>query len=264
MKRYELVSHTLRLLSLLLICAAGSFAQTALPVSDSVLQEQYTDAVRDAKRAEAREIVNTLTPVVECNSSLVWENVAESPPRVLVTTWVNKWVAQAYDGREGQMVDIPADAYPFVTVVPEVKNFCADPALARAGLTLRLEQLLGLPPKNGKVKFVQLWVDPADLFRPCPDPEISDSRCGLDFPTGFLTVSLNYVGWFDRQYCDSYGTNGYPWTRLGYTYDWGLPQEKGHVGKSEFVIKPGSKVKICSVTPTDEYCASAQPQKCKP
>jgi hypothetical protein len=193
---------------------------------------------------------------------LRWEDKPDGSARVLVATWVNDWVAKNnYDGKEGDVITIPLDAYPFVTVVPEVKNFCAAPMPAGTNLTLRLEQLLGLPPANGKVKFVQLWVDPNDLFRPCPDPEITDSRCGLDFPTGFLTVSLNYVSWFDRQYCQSYGANGYPWTRLGYTYDWGVPA--GHVGMSEFVIRPGSQVQICSVTKTEDYCASAQLPKCK-
>lgn len=32
----------------------------------------------------------------------------------------------------------------------------------------------------------------------------------------------------------------YPWTRLGYTYDWG--DESNHVGVSEFVIVPGTEV----------------------
>ena len=33
----------------------------------------------------------------------------------------------------------------------------------------------------------------------------------------------------------------YPWTRMGYTYDWGNTED--HVGVSEFVIVPGTEVK---------------------
>jgi hypothetical protein len=267
MKNHKTLSLSLRLLCVTLIYAASSFAQTA---PDAVLQKQYTDAVVDAKKAEPKEIVNTLTQIASCNNNLVREKIdpktkkPDPNSRVLVTTWVSQAVATNYECKDCLEVEIPAGVYPFVTVVPEVKNFCADTGIAHAGLRLRLEQLLGLPPEfmvspdKVKAKFVQLWVDPDDLFRPCPDPEITDAKCGLDFPTGFMTVSLNYVDWFDKLSCQSYpafpndysGTAlpGYPWTRLGYTYDWGLLN--GHVGKSEFVIKAGSKVGVCSVTPT--------------
>ena len=44
----------------------------------------------------------------------------------------------------------------------------------------------------------------------------------------------------------------YPWTRLGYAYDWGNPQSE--VGLSEFVIKKGALVQIHAVTFIDDYC----------
>jgi hypothetical protein len=249
-----------RVLLLTLILNVGALAQTA---SDTVLQQQYSDAVNDARTATADEIVTNLIPIVRCNSNLQWEDAADGASRVLVATWVNEKLANAvYDNKEGQAINIPVDAYPFVTIVPQVKNFCAASSMAKSNLTLRLEQLLGLPPNNGKTKFVQLWVNPNDLFRPCPDPEVTDTRCELEFPTGFLTVSANYANWFVRLYSQSYGANGYPWTRLGYTYDWGVTP-RPHTGMSEFVIKPGSSVKICSVTTTEDYCATTQNQKCK-
>ncbi len=80
-------------------------------------------------------------------------------------------------------------------------------------LTLRLEQYLGLPPHNGKTKFVQMWVNPRDLFRPCPDSEISDTRCEVQFPP---RVWLVHQHWFIDKMLTSYGDRGYPLTRLGY------------------------------------------------
>ena len=44
---------------------------------------------------------------------------------------------------------------------------------------------------------------------------------------------------------NKYGPDGYPWTRQGYTYDWG---GRTKFGLSEFVIKKGVPVKIKSVT----------------
>jgi hypothetical protein len=68
-----------------------------------------------------------------------------------------------------------------------------------------------------------------------------------------------YRNWFDnrRAYVYSQTTvNGpYPWTALGYTYDWGNPNPP-HFGLSEFVINSGTSgipVFIKSVTWTGAY-----------
>jgi hypothetical protein len=44
----------------------------------------------------------------------------------------------------------------------------------------------------------------------------------------------------------------YPWTTLGYTYDWGV--KTSNVGASEYVIKPGATVFIKSVRKTRDFC----------
>jgi hypothetical protein len=47
-------------------------------------------------------------------------------------------------------------------------------------------------------------------------------------------------------------SKGYPWTRLGYTYDWGNPESE--VGLSEFVVAAGSTVSIEAVSDNETYC----------
>jgi hypothetical protein len=47
-------------------------------------------------------------------------------------------------------------------------------------------------------------------------------------------------------------SKGYPWTRLGYTYDWGNPESE--VGLSEFVVAAGSMVGIEAVSDNETYC----------
>ncbi|HEX2922407.1 MAG TPA: hypothetical protein VHS28_00070, partial [Chloroflexota bacterium] len=149
------------------------------------------------------------------------------------------------DGMEGQTATAGVDTW--VTVAPQVKEFCSrgrypDP-------TLRLEQLLGLPSDNGKKWFVELWVSPSDLFRPSPDPKITDQTAGLEFPAA---VSQQHVEWIEGLKAQSYGENGYPWTRLGYTYDWGNTTNRE--GLSEFVIRKGAPIEVNSVTTTLDYC----------
>lgn len=99
-----------------------------------------------------------------------------------------------------------------------------------------------------------MWVDPADLFRPSPDPEITDHESELEFPGSekFLKVSQVHKEWFIEMKSQSYTENPYPWTRLGYTYDWG--NSNSEVGLSEFVIKEGATVQIHTVTSSADYC----------
>jgi hypothetical protein len=211
------------------------------------LQQAYLNAVKDAATAELQEISKNLTPIVETNANLVWEGEPGNR-RVLVLTWTS-W--NGYDDKVGQAITTTRDTW--VTVAPELKNFCTNYNSDQPNLTLRLEQLLGLPPNNGKTRFVEMWVAPQDLFRPSPDPEITDQEAGLTFPQSrFLTISEEYVTWFNDLSCQSYGENGYPWTRLGYTYDWGNPNSE--VGLSEFVINTGATLEVDAVTSTEDYC----------
>jgi hypothetical protein len=88
------------------------------------------------------------------------------------------------------------------------------------------------------------------MFRPSPDPEITDTVASLEFPTG---APDTHVQWFNARLASSYGTDGYPWTRLGYTYDWAPCGSE--VGLSEFVVGKGTTVGVASVSTTDDYCA---------
>ena len=141
----------------------------------------------------------------------------------------------------------------WVTVASEFKKFCREYRLT-ANLTLRMEQLLGLPPNSGKTKVVEMWALPSDIFRPSPDPEISDHEAELEFrvTTRFQKTSQKHMKWFNDTRTKSYGEEGFPWTRLGYTYDWGNIETE--VGLSEFIIAEDSTVSIKSVSSTEEYC----------
>jgi len=107
---------------------------------------------------------------------------------------------------------------------------------------------LGLPPNASNSVFVEFWVNPDDLFRPAADCEIGDTSAQLSFPDN---ATAEYKAWFDSNIIYSYYPMQYPWTRLGYTYDWG--SSESHVGLSEFVLAQNSTVTVKSVTPTGEY-----------
>ena len=154
----------------------------------ATLQQAYLDAVKDAAIAEPDEISKNLIAIVESNNELIWQGEAENK-QVLVLTWTS-W--DGYDQQVGQ--DMTMTRQTWVTVVPELKEFCTTYDATQNNLTLRLEQLLGLPPNDGKTRFVEIWVKPTDLFRPSPDPEITDQEAELSFPLSkYTVVSQEYV-----------------------------------------------------------------------
>jgi hypothetical protein len=270
---------------LLTACGSDSPAPVfPVPVS---LQAQYSSAVNDARSVEPTEISRYLTPINTENPNLIWENGVVGS-RLLVVTWLGD--AGAYykcsdpGGCSGNTSCIEGGECPtykydnWVTVVPEIKNFFG---IIRPQ-PLRIAQLMGLPPEYAiagdpkEAKYLlELWVSPQDLFRPCPDTEISDTVCETNFPTdSFRMLDLNnkvrategadygvfktYSSWFNNRTRNIYttGSSPYPWTRLGYTYDWG---SSNHKGLSEFVLHgrkvDGSAISvgIKSVKTTAEY-----------
>lgn len=144
----------------------------------------------------------------------------------------------------------------WVTVAPHLRAFCR--ALSTdTDLVARLEQRLGLPPASNKSDFVELTVDDLEnhLFRPCADPRIDSTSCPLG-PPG-QDIDASHRDWFLAQYFSSYAQahpTRYPWTSLGYTYDWG--DSSSEVGESEFVIRTGATIEVTAITPTEAYCRS--------
>jgi hypothetical protein len=214
------------------------------PVETSArsLEQMYMDAVYDAVIVDSSEIVSTLIAIIHTDTSLYW-NGTSPDDRVLVVTWTKYF--SNYPVNDTIIVSW-GDVW--VTVVPEMQRFFHTHPTTQENITLRSEQLLGLPMNKGYTHFVELWVKPDDLFRPSPDNEITDRTVQLDFPT---SVDSSYRSWFSDNFFYSYFTKKIPWTRLGYTYDWG--NLNSEVGLSEFVIKKNARVIVHSVTATNDY-----------
>jgi hypothetical protein len=225
----------LALIGCALILGACGFQKK--DVQKTNLETGYQEALRDAVFAEPQEVRTNLTPITESNPALAWKN-----GRVLMISWTkypdSYPAGQTISTRWGET---------WVTVAPEMRQFIAKNPAAD-GLALRVEQLLGMPPGSGNTSFAEVWVKPEDLFRPCPDPEIDDTACLTALPAN---ADPEYVEWFDQKILSSYfGEKKYPWTRLGYTYDWGKP---GHEGLSEYVVRKGAEIIVDRTARTEDY-----------
>lgn len=257
-QRHVLIS--LFLLPALGCAGAATPATTAAPAAPpasteapSPYADTYQQALDTAENPSPEKIFNGLTAITPETPKLEWREI-DGRPHVRVASWVSTF--EYYQSSLGKTYNTGKyDVW--VSAAPFVKELCSDPAWRGDDLDLRLTQLLGLPPGNQKVGFVEFWVSPEDLFRPCPDNEITDTQCGLALPDD---VTPEYRAWFNDLRAKQYfvakdpAWPGWPWTQLGYTFDW--HDLDNPVGVSEFVIANNANVVIEALTPTAAYCGA--------
>jgi hypothetical protein len=232
---------------LVLAIAQNSHAESA---------EQYQEALRDASFVEDKDLTNQLLAVTPETPGLVWN---EDKTRLLVVTWKSNSSYNDYIKNVTKSSNNPNYAL-WVTAAPQVQAFCrrylADNPTANADqLSLRLKQYLGLPPVGNYDVFVEMWIKPEDIFRPCVDPEINDSQCNKAPPAAFPVVANipNYGAFYQNLYFTRFrSSNPYPWTGIGYTYDWGGGENK--VGASEFILVPEASYEVKQAVTTLDYC----------
>ncbi len=204
------------------------------------LDDLYKNAVADAIVSDSSEIANDLIEITENNSYLSWKQYNQKKYVLALTLTPYKDSYKVNDST------VTSWGETWVTVVPEMRDFLKNyKYLSDDDLQLRVLQLLGMPTSDKDYVLVELWVDPDSLFRPSPDNEINDRKADLFFPKN---TSQNYIKWFNDNILYSYfpleGGTSYPWTRLGYTYDWAPKADEQ--GLSEFVIKKNTKIYVQS------------------
>ena len=270
----------LRLLSylaaggLLLFTTACASTRASAPAGPAieVLWAEYERAVDDARYPRPERISRDLVAITAAFPDLVWDGTRQ---RVLMVAWT--------DGSRFAPGESKLSRPTWLTAVPFLERFCQASGLRGTALETRLDQRLGLPPQ-GSVHdtFVEMWIDPADLFRACPDPEINDHECLVNLTAGdvdrggscpwsaalkqqvsgrFVSVARGHLDWMCQTWASSYPPGqprrSFPWTALGYTYDWS-PASRNHIGDSEFVAPAGTAVAVRRAVPTAQYCRPDQ------
>ncbi|MCK9422112.1 MAG: hypothetical protein M0Q38_05905 [Bacteroidales bacterium] len=227
------------------------------------LKKQYKLAVIDAKTAEPYEIYRSLVAVKYYGDSmagegnLTWSTDSTGRMRVLVVSWMKQNTTQYWPVGKTFKTSNNLAYMSWITTAPEMVDFLKKHTFTdQSALHLRIAQVLGMPPDTQNDYFVEFWVYPENLFRPTPDPEITDHEADLWFPA---SVSAKHKSWFLNEIKNKYDTattSAFPWTRLGYTYDWANPLHP--VGLSEFVVDTSALVTVKRICSSWKYYQQAR------
>lgn len=201
---------------------------------DAVL---YYAAIKDAANFTAERICPLV--VIDKNSDdVIWD---DDTSKVLMATFHN--VPEVYVLNHRLILD----RHVWVVSAKELMDWFSEHSEESWDWAVRLKQLLGMPQYSSVSYFSLLWVKPENVIRPA---YLTDVKNGvmkiLPDSVGADLDSANrewYADWFRENEIKSYDENGYPWTRLGYTYDWGR-KDGSRYGLSEFLILSGSKVSV--------------------
>ena len=210
----------------------------------------YEAAIADAAVASPRK-VNALMALPDGD-------------KVRVVSWVTESRTPCKLPDTNCAITTPPDRI-WVTLAGEVQARCRAWGLRGDSLRQRLEQLLGLPldppVQFRKARFVTMDVARERLDRPCLGiDETSPQRpmCTVGIQANRPTDVRDYVL---RQMADSFvvdgpGGPGYPFTRLGYTYDWNqVNAQPNHYGASEFLVQANTPATVITQQESDDYCA---------
>ena len=217
-------------------------------------EARFQQAIRDVAARDGREPRPELFALNDENQDLVRRD-----GEILVALVTSRsTVDQHYSGSDLEGTTPSLDqAKLWISLVPELRRFCS--GLDVYDPTTRIIEYLGLPPDGDFTRIVELWVKPEDVFRPCPDPSPVDELCEFDWHgqpeppvKGVPDYMSFYLGLFDSQY----RLDGAPWTRLGFTFDYGI---NGYgVGVSEYLLSPGAEYRVRSVSTAPHYCTGGR------
>lgn len=235
------------LLTLILAGCTRVLTRPTNAALNASLQEQYKNAVKQTQDPLKGMIATNLASPRLDSSQFTWYKY-EGETYLLTITWKGAHSLGRYKTNKIDSVFITDSNYNWVTIVPQLKDLCTKRGFGRKeGVEMRLKQILGLKPGNQYGYFVEIWVRPEDIFRPCRDADPNDRTAGFVYSDTANLVKGNYEDWLKGNHKE------YPFSELGYTYDWS-PRSKTHQGLSEFVIKQNSKVLLGERIPTCKYC----------
>lgn len=245
MKKNKVYGSILLIMCMLVFIGCGKTSENVPKKAEEVHMETetdqklYEDSVKDAMVAEEDEIEPVIA-ITKDSKDVIWKN---STNQVLMFTLNGS--PDAYPEKEEAELK---NGEVWVSSAKEMIEWYQKNKDGVDDWTLRLKQLVGLPEEDTSTHMTAFWVKPDDMFRPAYVEDITDT----DMTTKFNeNVNPEYKQWFDNNIIFSYYDSAYPWTRLGYTYDWADNGTKR--GLCEFIVKKGSKVNVEFTKTVDDF-----------
>lgn len=200
----------------------------------------YEEAVVDALQAEQDEI-HDLVCLVKEDGRVTYD---EENDRVQLVFWTDQ-AAEEFK-KDDQLT---LEEYTWAYADLELASWgAANKDVLKNSKDVRIRQMLGLPENAKGSTFVLVSVTPERVLRAAYQPDAQLKKMSLAFEE---TVDQDFISWFNGQVTANYFENPRPWTRLGYTYDWGKTGDD-HYGVTEFVIPAGTKVTVKDTFTNDE------------
>lgn len=224
---------------LALVCIIGTTGVFLLKESRQTSPDNrspYEAAVADAIKAEEDEVFPLVTLTLE-DEQTQWQD-----GKVLLATLNKK--PQLY--APGKVLALPEEIW--VISEKELEGWYEKNNKGVTDWQLRLQQLLGVPITSEYTHITGMWVSPEDVIRPAYSTDITSGSMMITLPED---TEESYKEWFNANIIWSYFESEYPWTRLGYTYDWA--PNSGEYGLTEFVIKAGAEVNIAYTETISDY-----------
>ncbi len=206
-------------------------------------EELWTQAMADAVFSEDDEVMDLVCLTRE-EPRVIWDEAGE---RVLLVTW-HDYEQPCEPGEALEYQDI------WATSLGEMTQWYQENSSGVSNWNLRFAQLLGMPAESGCTRFSAFWIAPEEVIRPAYVTDVTaQMKNGYDQITDPV-----YQDWFDSNILYSYFEGEYPWTRLGYTYDWSGGDSP--YGLTEFLIADGGEAEIAFTCSTQEFVAWLEEQ----
>ena len=201
-------------------------------------EQLWAAAMTDAVFSEDDE-VRQLVCLTREDPQVIWDEAGE---RVLLVTWHDY-------GEPCEPGDPLAHQDIWATSLGELTDWYQENGSGVTDWDLRFAQLLGMPDDGSCTRFSAFWIAPSQAIRPA---YVTDVTAQME--NGYDQITdPEYKAWFDGNILYSYFESEYPWTRLGYTYDWSGGDSP--YGLTEFLIADGSEAEIAFTCSTQEFVA---------
>lgn len=209
-----------------LLCSSCSVQ----PLSD---EELYAKAVHNSHIVSRAKIHDLVTLNLKDPSVIYIGN------KVLMATFHN--VPKYY--QKGQDVKLSIDVLWLVSY-KELENKLSENSNCS---NKRIIQILGAKVGSSYSHLSLLLIDPNKLIRPAylQDPFVNAMSLTLS------STDKNFERWF----YDMKSKLDYPWTALGYTYDWGDSGDNVY-GVSEFILRKDDYYHVLQTTTMDNFISS--------